>query len=141
MKNTILFLCSKNTCRSAFTEVIAKEIFGDKYHIESAGIEVNIPLEPMNKYAQYYLCGHFNCNTKHKSKKVTNSMLNNAKYIFIMEKKMKKKINEQYHDKLYLLCDKDIKDPYNKKNKELAYQTMSTDIIKCLVNIYYKLKL
>ena len=133
-KKNILFICSENTCRSAYAEAIAKQMVGKTMNVYSAGINVKTELEPMNKYAEIILCNYIGCNHFHKSKKLTKELVMKCDYIFVMENKIMKKLPNYVKERSSLLCkDKDIIDPYNQKgDKLIIYQKMANQIIDCL---------
>lgn len=133
-KKNILFICSENTCRSAYAEAIAKKMVGKQMNVYSAGIHVKHELEPMNPYAQIVLCNYIGCDYKHKSKKLTKELVMKSHYIFVMEEKIMNQLPKYVKEKSQLLCnEKDIIDPYNHNGDKLKiYQQMAIQIIDCL---------
>ena len=148
----ILIVCTGNTCRSPMAKVILENLLEennlqDQFYVNSAGI-ISLGGAPASKMA-VEVCRDKGLNlSTHQSKRLTDSIIQDADIIIVMEQMHKElilKANTVENNKIRLLSEfardrsmgLDIEDPYggNKDQYEKAY----IDIEFCLKGLVSEL--
>jgi protein-tyrosine-phosphatase len=154
---SLLFLCAGNTCRSATAEVFATQILKDAAVIRSAGLRMRdqggapINFHARNQFAQQHCEGDINC-YNHKSQQAAALMMDEADYIFIMDRGLIDTFKEnfqRFENKTSLLCEEeDVPDPYYTSEELLTvphshrhghYYTMIEKVQTCLIQRLYEI--
>lgn len=122
----ILFVCTGNTCRSAMAEASARKQIAQldlpDFTVSSAGVLCAGP-SPASGNAILAAAQHACDLSGHIAKQVTEALLEQADYIFVMtrgHKQMLERMAPQYRDKMFLLNAfaegspdaADVPDPY-----------------------------
>lgn len=85
----ITFVCAGNTCRSALAETVVANEFGDNIEVNSAGVNIRDDSgSPMKPQSQVMACGFRTCNMKHKSKHLTNKIIEKSDVVVFMTPKL-----------------------------------------------------
>ena len=135
MSKQILFLCTGNTCRSPMAEGFAKDIFtkrGPDYSVESAGLHADGgPANEKSVRAAMTLFGIDISN--HKSRQVTEEMLNNADEIVTMTQEQAAFLKQYFphlNEKIFPITEQGIADPYGGSEEE--YKTCAEEIYRAV---------
>lgn len=117
--DTIVFVCTGNTCRSPMAEAILKNMKGaEKYNVVSRGLVVLFP-EPSNQKAEMVVKDHGLSFDDHISTQLQKEDMGERVLVLCMSFAQKVKIAEEFglHKNLYTIKeyageDGDVMDPY-----------------------------
>jgi len=126
MFDKILIVCIGNICRSPSAERILQKLTPNKT-ITSAGIGALVD-HPIEKNAAALLDMHNYPSENHHARQVSNSIINNAELILVMEKKHQQVLMQKYPSasgKIMMLGqwsnEEEIPDPYRKSKEAFEY--------------------
>ena len=126
MFNNILTVCIGNICRSPSAERILQSLMPNK-QISSAGIGALVDKGIEENAAQLLSKNSYNAEN-HKARQVSESIINNADLILVMEKKHQQVLMQKYPSasgKIMLLGkwnnDEEIPDPYRKSTEAFEH--------------------
>lgn len=126
MFDKILIVCIGNICRSPSAERILQKLTPNK-EITSAGIGALVD-HPIEKNAAELLDIHNYPSENHQARQVSNSIINNANLILVMEKKHQQVLMQKYPSasgKVMLLGqwnnEEEIPDPYRKSKEAFEH--------------------
>ncbi len=143
-KMNILFVCTGNICRSPMAEGYFNFLcsdLGKSYKAESAGIYTENNLSASQNAVSAMLDLDIDI-SNHKSRRITETIVNNADLIIVMTKSHKKALISYFHidsSRIFLLhkfdgLDKDVFDPYGGDLK--TYKVCFNDMKKALDNLF-----
>ena len=122
----ILFVCHGNICRSAMAEFICKSIRPDLY-CESRAVSYEEQGNDIYPPAKRCLDKHGIKYSRHYAKRITQEDYDNFDQIYVMDQsnmRLIKNIINDYDHKIYMLDDKDVKDPWYYNNYDEVYEQM-----------------
>ena len=128
----ILFVCHGNICRSPMAEFICKQIRPEIY-CESRAVSYEEQDNDVYPPAKRCLDKHGIKYTKHKARIITQEDYDNFDVIYVMDKSNLRLINnivDNYADKIKMLCDYEVEDPWYSGNYERVYQQLLEKIKK-----------
>ncbi len=139
---TVLFICTGNTCRSPMAEGFFRSQEGEArtgLAAASAGLYTTGGM-PASEFAVTAARERGADISNHHSRLLNQGVLNNAKYIFCMTAAHYDHLLEQYpgvREKTYLLADEDIADPFG--GDLMAYRIAADEIYEAVRIIIAKL--
>ena len=125
-KNKVLFVCHGNICRSVMAEYICKAIRPDLY-CESRAVSYEEQGNDIYPPAKRCLDRHGIKYDRHKATRITQEDYDKFDRIYVMDQSNLRLINNiinDYDHKIYLLDDKDVKDPWYYDNYDEVYEQM-----------------
>ena len=140
--DTILFVCTGNTCRSPMAEGFFRSQDGPGktgMSAASAGIYTTGGM-PASEYAITAAKERGADISKHRSRLLNRDILENAKYLFCMTAAHYDRLLEQYpeaEEKTYLLADTDIADPFG--GDLMTYRIAAEQLYEAVQSIIAKL--
>ena len=126
----ILFVCHGNICRSPMAEFICKQIRPEIY-CESRAVSYEEQDNDMYPPAKRCLDKHGIKYTKHKARRITQEDYDNFDAIYVMDNSNLRLINnivDDYANKIKMLADYEIEDPWYSGNYEGVYQQLLKEI-------------
>lgn len=139
---TVLFICTGNTCRSPMAEGFFRCQDGlgkTGFAAASAGLYTTGGM-PASEHAVTAARERGADISKHRSRLLNRDMLDNARYIFCMTAAHYDRLLEQYPDaadKTFLLADTDVSDPFG--GDLMTYRIAADQIYEAVRTIIAKL--
>lgn len=110
--SSLLFVCYGNICRSPMAEGLAKEILGDEFHVESAGVH---PIYGnLSKEAALVMQDLFKIDISHHTPKhVEDALARNFNYIIALDSSVYELLKDLHQVSPELMTLWEIEDPYS----------------------------
>lgn len=138
----VLFVCTGNTCRSPMAEVLLREKGENRFDVQSAGIFASTGI-PANSNAIKALTTR-NMTIDHRSKPLSDSLIDWADYIFTMTENHKQLLLQRFpegYEKLYtlkefLIDDKASREIWNKlQDSMIQLEEKRAQYLHCLTDL------
>lgn len=139
----IVFICTGNTCRSPMAEMLFRAHGGEEktgLRAESAGIFTQDGMQASG-HAQTVAANRGGDLSAHKSRQITDEIVENAAYLVCMTAAHYDAMLERFpyaEDKLFMLADMDIADPFGGGLK--IYEETADEINEAIVALIDRLK-